>query len=892
MNWFRVFRARLFAFGHKGQLETEMDDEVRFHLQMRAQENVRRGMSGPEALLAARKQFGNVNVIKDAWRDVTGGGLIEAFGKDLRFACRTLRRDRSFAVIAVLALGLGIGANTALFTVVSNVLLRPLPYPAPEEIMAISFLEDGNTNSVLPFSYPDFIDLQAEDRWFNGLGAFSSTSFVVSGSPAGASHAPGARVTPGALRLLGVVPALGRIFSEKENEPGSRSVVISHELWQQRFYGALTVIGETLAIDGQDHTVIGVMPADFQFPVTNDSSELWTTFARDREPLPAGNDAYADHRDAHYVQVLGRLKSGMSRADAAAGVSGFAARMAEMYPVTNRRFYSCTVTPWLDRITEKVRPALLVLIGATVCVLGLACANVTNLLLARASTRQKEIAVRAALGAGRGRLLRQLLAESLLLSILGGCLGLLIALVGTPNIVTLLPPDFPRSASISPNLQVLAFAGLISVATSCLFGFAPAWYAARCPLARVLNDCSRVPGTSPRGRRARNALVVAELVIAFVLLAGAWTLMRTFWKLENAPLGFDPQNIVTAKVSVPEIGSDGPVQVAAFFASVMERLGNSPGIESVAAIYSWPFTDRGFVDYEIQGRSIAKADLPRARAHAITANYFRTMGIPLKHGRDFDGRDSREGPPTVIINETLAQNVFGSEDPLGKRIRPGLTDTGGVPAEREIVGVVGDIRSEDAGVAPKSTIYLPHPQCAAADMSVIIKAKGPADSIVSTLQHVIQGIGKPVPVYQTHRLEHYLEATMAQIRLNSILMATFALMALVLTGIGVYGVMAYSVAQRRHEIGIRLALGAQKSAVFRLIVGEGLRLIACSVVFGALCALAATRLLEKITHGGDGGAAVTVVLVGGLLAFVALLACWLPAQRAAGIDPLVAIGQR
>jgi putative ABC transport system permease protein len=892
MTWLRVLRARLFALVHKAQLETELEEELRFHLQMRAQENVRRGMSEPEASLAAQRQFGNVNIIKDAWRDVAGGGLIEAFGKDLRFAWRMLRRDQGFAVIAVLALGLGIGANTALFTVVSNVLLRPLPYPAPQEIMSISFLEDGNASRPLPFSYPDFADLQPENQWFSGLGAFSSTSFVVSGGHAGASHASGARVTPDALRLLGTEPALGRLFLDKENEAGSRSVVISHDLWQQRFQGALTVIGETLTLDGQDHTVVGVMPADFQFPVTNEPSEVWTTFARDREPFSPDTDILANHRDAHYVQVLGRLRAGVKREDAATGVSEVAARLAEMYPLTNRHLYSCSITPWLEQITKKVRPALLVLIGATLCVLGVACANVANLLLARASTRQKEIAVRAALGAGRGRLLRQLLAESLLLSILGGCLGLLIALVGTHNIVALLPPDFPRSAAISPNLEVLVFAGLVTVATSCLFGFAPAWYAARCPLARVLNDCSRTPGTTPRGRRARNALVVAELVLAFVLLAGAWTLMRRFWTLENAPLGFDPRNLLTAKVSVPESGDDGPIRVGAFFGSLMERLGNSPAISSAAAIYPWPFTDRLFADYEIEGRPIAKSDLPRARTYSVTANYFRTMGIPLKQGRAFDSRDRRDAPQTAIISEALARSAFPNENPLGKRIRPGVIDGGGAPPEREIVGIVGDINSEDAGVAPKPTVYLPHPQCAASDMCVVIKVNGSTDSIVSTLEYVIYGINERAPVYQPHPLEHYLAATIAQVRLSSILMTIFAIVALVLTGIGVYGVMAYSVTHRRHEIGIRLALGAQKIAVFRLIVGEGLRVIACSVICGALCAFAATRFLERVIDGGNDGVVVTIVLVGGLLAFVALLACWVPAQRAAGMDPLAAIGQR
>jgi len=892
MTWFRVLRARLFALGHKTQLETEMEEELRFHLAMRAEENVRRGMPPAEAALAAQRQFGNVNIIKDAWRDVVGGGIIEALGQDLRFAWRTLWKDRAFAIVAILALGLGIGANTALFTVVSNVLLRPLPFPAPNEIVAILLKEDGDSNRLRTFSFPDFKEIRDQQRWCNELGAFFPTTFVVAGGDAETIHAPGAKVTPEIIRLLGVAPALGRSFSDKEGEPGSRSVLISDALWQQRFHGSLTVLGERLMVDGVEHKIIGVMPPSFQFPVANDRSQVWTTFARDQEPFPMSQEIYADHRDAFYLQLLARLDPAVSRETAAKGFDAITARLAAIHPDTNRRLYSCAMIPWLARITDRVRPSLFLLIGAAVCVLCVACANVANLLLARASTRQKEIAVRAAVGAGRGRLLRQLLAESLLLSALGGCLGLILAVLGTHYIVALLPPDFPRSANITPDVRMLAFTGLISVVTSCLFGFAPAWQAARCQMARVLNDCSREAGATPRGRRARNALVIAELVLAFVLLAGAWTFMRSFFDLQNTPLGFDPKGLVTNKVSVSYDGPDGAARTALFYRDMLQRLEKAAGIESAAAVYALPFTRSGLVDLAIEGRTVAKSDLPLARAYAVTSGYFRTMNIPLKTGRYFDDRDRRDAPGTVIISEALARSVFPNENPIGKRIRPGLSDGTGMPADREIVGLVADIKSGDLTAPTLPAVYLPHPQCAAGEMTLVIRSDAPIEAISATVKDVVRRIDLAVAVDEAIPMEHYLDASLAQVRLSSILMTIFACTALVVTGVGVYGVMAYSVAQRRHEIGIRLALGAQKLTVFRLILGQGLRLLGWSLLAGGICAAILIRGLQSTARIAVGNEFATIFSVAAVIFSVALVACWWPARRGAAVDPLVALGQR
>ena len=871
-----------------------MEEELRFHLAMRAQENVRGGMSEVQASVEANRQFGNVTLIKDRWRDVIGGGFAETFWQDLRFAARMLLKDRAFSMVAILALALGIGANTALFTVVSKVLLHPLPYPDPEELMSVTMLQDKRSDQSRSFSYPDFADLQMKDRWFDGLGAFSTAGFVVSGGDLQAARMQGARLTPQIFRLLGVAPLLGRTFTEDENEPGNRSVLLSYELWKEHLGESSLAIGGTFQIDGSPYEIIGVMPPGFEFPVANEPAQLWTTFAREREPFPGTDPGITRHRDAYYLGVLGRLKKGVSRETAAAGLSEIAAELARLHPETSRRLDSCAVVPWLAHITDKVRPALLMLIGAALCVLCVACVNVANLLLARATTRQKEMAIRAALGAGRGRILRQLLTESLLLAAVAGCLGLFLALAGTHYIVSMLPPDFPRSREITPDTQVLIFTGIVSVITSCVFGFAPAWHSARCKLARVLNDCSRGTEESPRGRYVRSGLVITELVLAFVLLVSALSLIRSLWKLENVQPGFDADNLVTVNISLPQNSdsSDPALRSAEFYREFLERLAAATEIQSVAAVYPLPLAKHVRADFEVIGREIAKADLPHGRGHTVTLNYFQTMHIPLLKGRDFDARDRRDAAPVVIVNETLVRTTFPNDNPLGKRLRPGLTDGSAPPLEREIIGVVGDVKSDDLATESTPEFYLPHAQCASEDMTLVLRGNGPDESTLAAVQRILGSIDKGAPLYQSHRMEHYLAAAMAQARLNSTLMTIFATVAIALTAIGVYGVMAYTVIQRRHEIGIRLALGAQKPAVFQLILGEGVRLLGWALLAAGICTAVVTRSLRWTGYGATGDEMITIGLVALLLSAVAMIACWLPARRAARLDPLAALGQR
>jgi predicted permease len=893
MNPLRVARARLLGLFRKAQLDDELDEEMRFHVAMRAQENVARGLPEPEAWRQAARAFGNVARLKDECRDVSGGGALEILWRDVRFAARMLLKDRAFTAIAVLALALGIGANTALFTVMSSVVLRPLPFPQPDRILSVRSHKPDDRAHPIVWSYPDFVDLRSRNHSFEQLGAFRPASFVVSNNGGESTAIEAALVTPEVFAALGVKPELGRTFTRADNEPGARSVIISHRMWEERFGRAAGVTDTNVTLDGEEYRIIGVMPPDFRFPIQNRPAQLWTTLARELQPPTNGGVSVATRRDAHFLAIIGRLRDGVTAEAAGAEMREITAALGEQFPDTNRPFDSCSVSPWLADLTRNVRPALMMLNGAALCVLGIACANVANLLLARGSTRQKEIAVRSALGAGRGRILRQLLTETLLLAALGGAGGLLIALIGTPAIVALLPANFPRAGEITPDVKVLAFTVGITIATSCFFGFAPAWRSARCEPARVLNDCSRAASETPHGRRTRNALVVAEMVLAFVLLSGAVFLIRNLWRLEHASPGFNPRGLLALEVAVPPTNAfDTSKYAVAIYQDLMSRLPNATGIEAVSAVAPLPVSGTfPTVDYAIRGRAIAKPELPLAEPHIILPNYFRTMEIAFKAGRDFDARDSRGAAPVVIINEALARASFPHENPIGKCITPGMADDGRID-EREIVGVVADVKCDSLSREAKPELFVPHTQCATAELALLVRGDLSEEALLRTVRDVAANMDIAIAIEPPRSMESYIAAAVAQPRLNSTLFAAFALVAVVITAIGVYGVMAYSVAQRRHEIGIRLALGAQKLAVFRLVISDALRLVGWSVVIGGLGSFAATPVLRRFAYGAGADEGPTILLVAFLLAGTALVACWLPAQQAANEDPLVAIGQR
>ena len=894
MNILRLIRARLTGFFRKEELERDVDTELRFHIAMRAQEHVARGMPPAEAAQLAQRQLGNVNSIKDACRDVIGGGGLESFSQDVRFAARMLVKDRGFTIVAVLALALGIGANTALFTVLSDVLLRPLPYPDAAAIVSIAPRHQSRPNDFAPVSYPDFLDLREQNHSFERMAAYRTASFAVRADGGEPTRMQGAWVTAGVFPLVGVKPAKGRAFNRSDEEPGRRVAVISDQLWEEHFNRAPNVTNASLSVDGSEYAIVGVMPPGFRFPVQNEAAQFWITLGAALEPAQDDSTPYPLRRGSHFLRVLGRVKPGVTAAAAQADVNAIAAQLAQKYPETNRNYASYVVVPWLEAITRQVRPVLLMLICAAVFALAVASANVANLLLARASTRRKEIALRAVLGAGRMRILRQLLTESLLLAGIGGIAGLVLALVGTRYLVAALPHDFPRAAEIAPDARVLAFALLVTLVTSCLFGLAPGWRSVRSRFAPVLNDASTGITETRRGRRARNALVIAEMVSAFILLAGACFFISNLAQLRAAPLGFEPEHVLSANVTVP----DDPLpelsaRAVAFFREMLQRLEREEGIEAASIVTRLPLSgERSITDFEIAGRPMAQPDLPLAEPHMIESGYFHTMRIPLIAGRDFDARETRDGAQVVIINETLAKRIFPGENPIGKRITPGVFVERPEPVEREIVGVVGDVRSDMLATQQPMQVYLPLVQAPLRDVTLVVRSAVPRDDLLATIKTFVAGLNENVAVANPVMMEERVASSVAAPRLNSALLAAFALVAVVLTAIGVYGVMAYSVSHRRVEIGIRMALGARKLDVLRLVISQGVRLIVFSVVVGAILTTLVLPWLQVLVARPSVNRLALVVLSALLLSIVALIACWLPARRAAAVDTLSALGER
>ncbi|MFN2476535.1 MAG: ADOP family duplicated permease [Chthoniobacterales bacterium] len=893
MNWVRLARARLFGLLHKAKLEAEMEEELRFHLAMRTQENLARGMSQPDALRAAERQFGNVGLIKEQWRDVSGGGAIEVFWRDLRFAARMLLKDRLLTVIAVSALALGIGANTALFTVLSSVLLRPLPYAQPNELTRVWSSDSGQSAVRLKNSYPDLLDFRARNCSFDSLGAFVAGGFLTNNNHGEVVEIQAAAVTSDIFPMLGAGAALGRIFSPSDDQPGNRSIIISDKLWEERFARAANVTDASLTVEGENYAIVGVMPRGFRFPVQNSDAQFWVTFGRNREPFPGDALGYANHRDARYLHLLGRLKPGRTAAEAESDLNAITADLATKFPDTNAHSDTCVVTPWLADLTGKVRPALLMLIAAAACLLGVACASVANLLLARGGKRRKEIAIRAALGAGQRRLARQLLTESFLLALVGGAVGLLLAVAGTRLLVPLLPEDFPRAGEIMPDAGVLAFTVIVTVLTSGIFGCAPAWHSARTDLAPVLAEGSGVTNGTPAAGRLRGGLVVAEIILSSVLLACACCLIDNVWQLQNAPLGLAPQHVLTARIALPD-GADRDEWSPAieFSTELLQRVRQLPGVASASAVSRLPaVAPEPAVRFGVVGREIPADSLPRARPRIVFPDYFRTIGIALKEGREFDEGDTRNATPVAIINESLAAKVFPNENAIGRRLIHEQWNRERA-LECEVIGVVGDTKADRLSADQALEVYIPYRQYPSTGFSLVIRSEEEDATVISRVRRIATELDSRVAFYQPSTLEQHLDGMLIQPRLNSALLAMFAIVAVVLTAIGVYGVMAFSVAQRRHEIGIRLALGAPRSAIVQLVSRESTPLILVAVVAGSLCSLLALPQLGSFLQHSSGHSYLIVAFAALVVSGTAFIACWLPARRAAREDPLHAIGFR
>ncbi len=814
---------------------------------------------------------------------------------DLKFALRQLRKSPGFTIIAVLTLALGIGANTAIFSVVNAVLLKPLPFPQPQQLLAVG---STNTHDGAPrdqlgsLSYPDYFDLRKQNRTLSSISNYREEAVTYTGS-AGAESTYGVKSSADFFDTLGIKPVLGRAFVSADEQagggPGGFKVILGYDFWQKHYGGDKKVLGRQIELDRRPYTVIGVMPARFQYPISTDQVDVYVTFAEDAT-APGGGKPVTEERGSHSLQGIARLKPGVTPAQAGADLSAIAANLAKQYPDTNS-YFGVAVKPLRDDLIGDVRPALYILFGAVLCVLLIANANVANLLLARASVRGKEIALRAALGASRSRIVRQLLTESLLLSLLGGLLGLLIAEWGTSALIKVVPENIPRIGDIQLDAAVLAFTLLVSLATGVIFGLVPAWQASHVDLNSSLKSGMRTGSDTGHKGRLRNSLVMAEVALALVLLVCAGLLIQSFARLGHVQTGLRPERLLTARIGLPDSAYPKNENITTFFQQVMPKIRALPGVESASTIMPLPLSSSAMAtDFDDVEHSLPEGQRPAAPVRITGLDYFKTVGVPLLRGRVFDEHDTIKSAPVVIVNEFFANKFFPGQNAVGKRITPGFSAGEEKPLVREIVGVVGNVKHRSLRAEDTPEMYLPDTQIPFNIMSLVVRTRvdNPA-SLTNAIKAQMATIDPDLPLTSVKVFDDYIARSLARPRFNALLLSIFAATALVLTAIGIYGVMAYSVAQRTNEIGIRIALGAAKSSIFRLIVGQAMTLVAISVVVGVVGAFAATRLLNSLLFGVGAADPLTFGAIVLLISGVAFLAAWLPARRAAQVDPIVAL---
>jgi putative ABC transport system permease protein len=811
---------------------------------------------------------------------------MDKFWQDVKYGIRMLAKSPGFTAIAIFTLALGIGANTAIFSVVNAELLRPLPFRNSGRLVSVASSNSRTHAAAGALSYPDFLDLRAQNQVFEQMAAYTDGSFTLTGVDQ-PTHIVGSSVSASLFDVLGVTPELGRTFLPNEDQPHHHAVIISHQLWKARFAGDPHVIGRSILLDKSAYTVVGVMPPSFQYPLQRQTSTVWTTMS----PLLESTDnspSMADQRGAHFLRSIARLKPGVTLAQAQAGVDVITASLSKQYPDTDK-YWGATVVSEQDRMTHSVRPALFVMMIAVGFVLLIACVNVANLLLARATARTREIAIRAALGAGRNRLVKQLLTESFLLALIAGGIGLLLALWGSEVLVRMSPENLPRVSEIHVDGVVMAFTLGIALFTGLLFGLAPAMHVSHSNIVDALKEGALSTTASKARFSLRSSLVVVEMALALVLLASAGLLIRSLVRMQQVNPGFDPKNVMTASIDLPDAKYSDP-QKAELFRNLIPKLRALPGVQSAAAIYPLPMGgDEIRTTFEIEGRPVSKSEEPVSSLRDVTPNYFATMRIPLLQGRDFDGRDAATSTPVVIINEALARQYFPGESPLGKHIKPGIGAGSNEPVMREIVGVVGNVKFHDLVTEWVPESYVASTQLPFGSMTLVARSTQDPHNVAKMMTETVQSMDPDMPTYATKTVEEYLDGSLSVPRFNTVLLALFAGLAMLLTAVGLYGVISYSVAQRTHEIGIRMALGAKPDHMLRLIVGQGMKLGLLGVGIGFVVAIGLTHFLSSLLFGVTATDPVSFAGVIFLLLVIVLVACYVPARRAMRVDPMIAL---
>jgi putative ABC transport system permease protein len=882
---------RVFQLSGARRVQTEVDEELRFHLDMRAAELVRRGLRPSDAREQALREFGDVREARgelaaidrrrtarrdraEWWSDLW---------HDLRFAARVLRRQPGFTVVVLLTLTVGIGANTAIFTVVDAALLRPLPYREPERLVHLWETHRGDVSDRSEASYPDFLDWRAQSRAFAAIEGYDETNLTVTADGAEPLMLRGARVTPGFFPMLGVTPARGRAFIPEESVAGGAPVVLlTHGFWRRRFGGDPQVIGRSLTLDRRPFTVIGVLPRDFHFAPVDDA-ELW---------LPIDPAAQrTSERFNHWLNVVARLGPGVTLDGASSDLSTVMRRLGAQYPETNAG-RGIGIVPLRDEIVGAVRPTLLVLFGAVGCVLLVACVNVAGLVLARSAARGREIAVRSALGAERGRIVRQLLVESALLAVAGGVLGAVTAQLGVRLIVAALPAEITNGMPYLQYLRVdgvvLAYAAGLAVAAGLLSGLAPALYVSRPSTTELLRRGGR-GGSGGAKPRLRGALVAAEIALTMVLLVAAGLMTRSLGQLLRVDAGFDAEHVLTARVALSGAAYDSAERQQRFFEALVGRVAALPGVRAAGAVLHVPLVGGGTNTFRAEGRPEPDpANRPEATMRGVAGDYFRAMAIRVVAGRSFTDRDRAGASPVLVVSAGLARRLFREgASAIGQQLRfyafPESAWT--------IVGVVGDVKTGRLDAEAPPTIYYPHLQGAQNRMSIVARTVGDPAALAGAVRREVRALDPTVPVYQVRTMEEQVARSPAVFarRLPLRLVGAFAATALALAVVGIYGLVTYTVAQRTQELGIRIALGAQRRNILTLVVREGALLAAVGVSIGLVVALWATRMLGSLLYGVGAADPLTYVAVAVLLGGVALVASYVPARRAARIDPMVAL---
>ncbi len=879
--WVRSLVSQTRVWLSPRQVDQDFAQELEVHLDLLTEESVRRGMSPEEAKRAARIRLGGPTQLKETNRELQGLPAIETFLQDTRYAFRMLRKNPGFTAVAVLTLALGIGANTAIFSVVYAVLLKPLPYTNPEQLFTAFQANAQQGTAETGCSYLNFEEWRAQNHAFSELAGIVAHQLTLTGrvEPTVVNTSV---VTPEFFALVDVKPLAGRIFFPQDGKQGAPPVaLVSEDLWRGRFGADPNIIGTSINLDQRPFTVIGIMPGAFRTPFFT-KQEVWIPLVQD--PVFS---TFMPNRGLHLLPVIGRLKPGVSVAQAQAEMDAISGRLAAEFPAENNG-WTVRLVPLQKEIVGDVRTALLVLLGAVGLVLLIACANIANLLLTRATSRSKEIAVRTALGAGRARIIRQLLSETAVLGLLGGAVGIALAYWGVKALSSLLPSSLPQMNPIRVDYFVLGFALLLSAIAGLAFGLVPAMFAANADIQNALREGAR-SGESRNRRRARSFLAVVEISLAMVLLMTAGLLLRSFARLTSVSPGFDAQHIVKADISLPQFQYSTPQQWAAFSEELLARIQSDPGLQDSAVVVPRPIADRNVnLPFDIVGNPPSSASASRTASFvSVSPDYFRVMGIPLLAGRFFNQHDISSAPRVSIISEAMARLYFPNQNPLGKQLTFGFPPNG--EAMREIVGIVGNVRDVALGQNPGAMMYVPFAQAPFWGANLVVKSTLSTSSVAAAIRQEVQKMDKDIPVTDVAKMPDLIDASVAQPRFRTFLLGLFAGMALVLAATGIFGVISYSVSRRTNEIGIRVALGASRNTILSMILGETLALTFAGLAVGLPCALAASHLVGHMLFDVSANDPATLAAVAFSLAVVAALAGYIPARRAVRVDPMAAL---